>query len=541
MTESFDLEALVEEFRDEARDQLDRVEGALLEMEREGGLGAESRGDVLRILHTIKGNAGMLGLSPIRDFVHVLENVLKSESTDWPQPLVERSFEGVTALKAAVEAAGGDRQAEAFRELSAARHRIEEFDEGVGDPDEPSDASEGAVDDQVPVTGDVLRIPFAKLDGLLADVGDLMGEAAELELEARSSGNATVQELADTLRRRADALRESVMSLRLVPIDRVVGRFHALVRRLARQQDKEARLIVEGGATEVDKSTADALAEPLLHLVRNAIDHGIRRPPEREAAGKPSHGTIRIRTAQAGDSVRIDVEDDGVGLDLDEVRERAVDLGLIEADEAMTDEDLVQLIFRPGFSTRTDVSTISGRGVGLDVVSQSVRELRGELSVERPEAGGTRFTLRLPLTVAIVPSLVFEAAGEILALPTMYIARTLRVGATERVGETEVVRAEGDLYPVADPGRLFDWPLAERGEFGVLIRREGRGAVLRATRLVEQRDLVVKAMPEYGHRHPLVSGGSVLPGGRVVLVLDPGEVIQLNDEPRRGGDRVTQE
>lgn len=537
MAESFDLGALVGEFRDEAREQLDRVDAALLEIEREGTLDADTRSTLLRTLHTLKGNAGMLGLSQVRDFVHSLENILKPESAEWAEPLVERLFEGVEALRASIEAAGGDRQAEAFRELRAVRHRLEELGTPAARPPDSSD-EEGGEALEAPTSGDVIRVPFVKLDAVMAEVGDLLGDAAALKVEARRSENEHIRDLANRIRRRADALSESVMSLRLVPLSRVVGRFHALVRRLARQQGKEARLVVEGEGTEVDKSTADALAEPLLHLVRNAIDHGVRPPAEREAAGRPGHGTVRIRASQSGDRVRIEVEDDGSGLDVEAIRERAREQGLLQTDDTIEERDLIQLIFQPGFSTRRDVSTVSGRGIGLDVVSQSVRSLRGELSVERPAAGGTRFVLSLPLTVAVIPSLIFEAAGELLAVPSTYVGRTLRIDRIERVGATEVIRAGGDLYPVADPDRLFDWPHTDRGEFGVLLRRGGRGAVLRATRLVDQRDLVVKALPSYGRPLSLVSGGSVLPGGRVVLMLDPGEVIRLNDSPQRGGARA---
>ena len=328
------------------------------------------------------------------------------------------------------------------------------------------------------------------------------------------------------------------MSLRLVPIQRVLGRFHGLVRRLARQQGKEARLVVEGEGTEMDKSTADALGEPLLHLVRNAIDHGIQPPDVRRAAGKSSHGTIRIRARQTGDRVRIEVEDDGVGLDLERIRSRAREAGMADAGADLDEEGLVGLIFEPGFSTRSDVSTVSGQGVGLDVVARSVRELRGDLDVEQIPGGGTRFILRLPLTVAIVPSLVFEAAGEVLALPTAYVARTLRVRETERLGAVEVVGAEGDLHPVADPDRLFGWPAAPRGSFGVLIRRGPRSVVLTAERVMEQRDLVVKAMPGFGERSAAVTGASVQSGGRVILVLDPVAVLRLNEDSVRGGSRV---
>jgi two-component system, chemotaxis family, sensor kinase CheA len=287
--------------------------------------------------------------------------------------------------------------------------------------------------------------------------------------------------------------------------------------------------VLEGESTEVDKSTADALAEPVLHLVRNAIDHGIETPEVRERAGKPRHGTLRIAAEQDGDRVRIVVEDDGAGLELAAIRSRARARGLSDAD-SLSDDEAAALIFRAGLSTRTDVSTVSGRGVGLDVVRRSVSALRGELRVERPARGGTRFVMRLPLTVAIVPSLVFEAGGETLAVPATAVARTFALDRIERVGAVEVVPVGERLIPLSDADRLFGWPMTARGRFGVMLRHGGGTAVVAARRLVDQRDLVVKALPSYGERSPGISGASVLPGGGVILVLDPAEVIEMAGE-----------
>lgn len=535
MSDSLDLGSLIEEFRDEARDQVDRLDTGLLQLEREGVLGEGTSSALLRTLHTLKGNAGMLGLSAIRDFVHVLENVLKEEPSSWPDATVERLFEGASALRRAVEAAGGDEQDEAFRELGRARRRLEELGSDSAPEASRLEEGEAEVPGEPAAGGDRLRVPFTKLDGLLNQVGELLGEADALQAALDEAGvGRKLQERGQTIRRRVDALRESVMSLRLVPLARVLSRFHGLVRRLARDQEKEARLVVQGEDTEVDKSTADALAEPLLHLLRNAIDHGVRPPEVRESEGKPRHGTIRVLASQEGDRVRIVVEDDGAGLDLAALRKRAETAGLLPAGTDAGDEELVDLIFHPGFTTRSDVSTVSGRGVGLDVVRRSVRELRGDLQVERPAEGGTRFIIRLPLTVAIVPSLVFEAAGETLAVPASNVDRTLRIGRVDRIGPTEVVRQGDEILSLADPDRLFGWEAAPRGGFGVVLRHGSRSAVLTAVRVVDQRDLVVKALPGYGDRPRGVSGASVLPGGRVILLLDPAEVIDLNED-RHGG------
>jgi two-component system, chemotaxis family, sensor kinase CheA len=529
LAEPFDPRSLVEEFRDEAREQVDSLDEGLLQLERDGGLDEERRGSLMRSLHTLKGNAGMLGYSAIRDFVHVLETVLKSGSA--PSGVtVDRLFDGASALRQAVEAAGRAGEGQAFRQLTASRLRLEERDQGeardYGTADAqtlPDETGDGSGDDRI-------RVPFAKLDALLNEVGELLAEADALAGAVEDAPRSVAREWAEAVSRRSDRLRDATMSLRLVPLARVFGRFHGLVRRLAREQGKEARLMVSGESTEVDKSTADALAGPLLHLVRNAIDHGIAGPEAREAAGKARHGTIMLTAEQEGDHVRIQVEDDGVGLDLDAIRARARQQDLVDGDAPITDEEAVDLIFRPGLSTRAAANQVSGRGVGLDVVYRGVRDLRGELSVQSPPGGGTRFVMRLPLTVAIVPSLIFEAAGETLAVPASAVAGAARLDRIERVGATEVVRDGDRLVPLIDPDRLFGWPPTRRGGYGVLLHHGRGGAVVVAERLVDQRDLVVKALPAYGVPTSGVSGASVMPGGRVILVLDPAAVIEMTGE-----------
>jgi two-component system, chemotaxis family, sensor kinase CheA len=523
VAESFDLGSLLGEFRDEARDQVDVLDAALLRLEREGWLDEGGRAELLRNLHTLKGNAGMLGFSAIRDFVHVVETLLREEPSRESPATLDRLFGGATALRRAVELAGSPGEEEAFRELTAARHRLDELEAGDGGPgdgptrsaEEPSPAREE----------DRLRVPFEKLDALLSEVGELLGETDAMIHATKSAPRATAREHAVAVRHRVDRLRDAVMTLRLVPLSRVLSRFHGLARRLAREQGKEARLVLQGEATEVDKSTADALAEPILHLVRNAIDHGIEAPDVRERAGKPRYGTVRILADQVGDRVRIQVEDDGAGPDLDAVRRQADAAGLGGA--GLSDAEAAELIFEPGLSTRTDVSTVSGRGVGLDVVRRRAQTLRGTLTVERPAAGGTRFVMVLPLTVAIVPSLVFEAAGETVAFPAVAVVRTIPLDRIERVGPGEFVRDGEGLLPVVDLAEVFGWPVGRPGDFGVMVRHGPRGAVVRAARLVDQRDLVVKALPAFGARPTGVSGASALPGGRVILVLDPADVIEL--------------
>ncbi len=536
VAESFDLGALVEEFRDEARDQVDRLDAGLIRLEREGSLPEEGRSELLRALHTLKGNAGMLGLSAIRDFVHVLENVLKSSAERWPERMVERLFEGASALRRAAESAGTEDQEEAFRGLSLARHRLDEVERPAESTRSKAPEGDGGPGSATGVSLDRIRVRFENLDALLSEVGDLMGELSAVERAlAEARAGRELRDRVESVHRRARGVRDRVMGMRLVPMARVLSRFHGLVRRLAREQGKEARLVVEGEGTEVDKSTADALSEPLLHLVRNAIDHGIQAPEVRERAGKPRHGTIRVTAAQEGDRVHVVVEDDGQGLDLLAIRRRAGEAGMLEEGTELPEDDLVELIFRSGFSTRRDVSTVSGRGVGLDVVRRSVRDLRGDVTVERPDRGGTRFLLRLPLTVALLPGLVLETGGEVLAIPATDVIRTMRLTAVERVGSGQMVRLDGALVPLIGLASLFGWGGEEpRGSFGVVVRSGRETAVIAADALLGQSDLLIKHLPPFGARAAAVSGASVRPGGRVILVLDVRQVMALKQGRQAG-------
>src|SRR5690606_26492411 len=260
-------------------------------------------------------------------------------------------------------------------------------------------------------------------------------------------------------------------------------------------------------------------------------------PAEREAAGKPPTGTIVLRAERQGDRVRVEVMDDGPGLDLAALRERGRALGLLSPDAEPSDEELAELIFLPGFSTRASSDTVSGRGIGLDVVKQRIVALRGPLSVEMRPEGGTRFVLDLPLTLAILPALIFEAGGATLAFPAVSVEGTLRGIAPERAGATEVLRLEDGLVPVARAERIFGWherSATDDGNggatapFAVVVRSGSRRAAVLATRLLEQRDLVVKAMPHYLGRLPGVFGASVSPDGRVILLLDPAGLLDLN-------------
>jgi two-component system chemotaxis sensor kinase CheA len=508
----------------------------------------------------------MLGLTAVRDYVHALETTLKDPPDVWVQAHLDRLFEGAAALRQAVERAGTDAQDESLARLEALSAEAADAVDAPDTPERPGAQptpaavpAEAAAPDAAPAAtdgaatdaaggGEILRVPFGKLDALLNQVGELIQAGSALEdlvernrLALETAGiRRALLERVETLGRVAEALQTAAMDLRLVPVRRVFSRFPSLVRDLAREEAKQVRVVLEGEDTELDKSTVDVLAEPLLHLVRNAVDHGIGTPAEREARGKPPEGTVTLRAIQSGDQVRIEVEDDGAGLDRDAILDRAREVGLVRPGEELTPEEIDELIFRPGFSTRREANTVSGRGIGMDIVQQTVARLRGSLEVEAVAEGGTRFVLRLPLTLAIVPVLIFETAGQMLALPAAEIEETLRNLRPEQVGRTAVLRIRDELVPLAWPARLFGWDGEQdddgtraRVRFALVVRRGTRATAIAADRLVDQRSVVVKALPSYLGQPRAVSGATIEADGRVVLLLDAGALVDLNLESQR--------
>ncbi|MGH7458991.1 MAG: chemotaxis protein CheA [Longimicrobiaceae bacterium] len=541
LTEPFDLSELLDEYRDEARDQIARLDAALGVLERGDALPEEERRALLRDLHTLKGNSGMLGFVPLRDAIHALESVFKASPGPYPRPKVERLGEAASALRGAVEVAGSEEEAAAFGRLASVRRALA----GVGGK-EPAESespqptpgkSDG--ESRADRRGDLLRVSFSKLDRLVDEVGELVGLGAGLETWveqhrrplAALDPEGVLRDHTDLLDGLIGRIREAVMELRLVPLGRVFDRFPGLVRDLARAGGKRVQLELEGADTEVDKATADLLGEPLLHLIQNAVDHGIEPADQREKAGKPAEGTVRLAARQAGDRVTVTVEDDGRGLDRAAILARAREQGLAAEGEGLAPNEVEQLLFRSGFSTRAEASEVSGRGVGLEVVNRRMRELRGSLEVESRPGGGTRFTLSLPLTVVILPAVLFEAGGQAVALPAAAVSETVRNPAPERVGGSEAIRVRNELVPVARLKRvLWNENGQERGQGGyfMVVRGGGRSAAVAADRLLDQRDVVVKALPRYLGKPRAVSGVTVLPDGRAALVLDPGAVIDLN-------------
>jgi len=553
LLEGFDPAELIDEFKDEARGQIDLLDAALLTLERAGELPAEELVSLQRALHTLKGNSAMLGLGPLRDFVHRIETFFEDPPHGWSRTFLDRLFEAAALLRRALDHSGTDEQETTFARLANVDLSTppETVPDAVSAEPEPADIPtpveevepEPVEDADLGDTGDVLRIPFRKLDALMEEVGELVAFHAALgNLVHREREALTAVKLYRPLRdhtgllgRLAETLRDSVMDLRLVPAGRIFRRFPTMARDIARAQEKEVQVRVEGEETQIDKTTMEALAEPILHLVRNAIDHGIETPEAREAAGKPRFGTLILRAEQRGDVVRITVRDDGRGLDREAILGRGRELGVVRGRGRPEDEEIDDLIFHPGFSTRAEVTDVSGRGVGLDVVRSSVQRLRGRIEVATAAEGGTRFRLELPLTLAILPPLFFEVAGETLGIPARDVLETIGHPSLRMVGRAPVVMHHDALVPLLHPARIFDWngdtPDADDAPpFAVVVRGRVRTVAVAADRLLDHREVVAKALPSSLGAPRGVSGATVLPSGRAALLLDPSELTELNLE-----------
>jgi two-component system chemotaxis sensor kinase CheA len=538
-------------YLEDAREHLTLLEAALLRLEREGH-DADVAASLLGPLHTLKGNSGMIGFGGVKEYVHRLEEVFaraRDGALVLDGPAVDRLLKGATALRQAIERSCAEgREA---RDLSAERADLVALAEAPSAaearpaPASPAAPKPSAPDEAaVPARSSMVRVDFAKLDLLLNLVGELIVHRTKLNELARPIADlvpdsgpellAAVHQVASV----ATQLQETIMDVRMLPIRHVFERFPRLVRDLAHQQGKQVELVLQGEDTRVDKAVIDEIGEPLVHLIRNAVDHGIEAPAVRAARGKPASGTIVLSAAQESNQVVITLVDDGGGIDAGEVRRRALERGLISSEEALSDRDAIQLIFTEGFSTARTVTDVSGRGVGLDVVVQSMERLNGLIEAETIPGAGTKFTLQLPLTLAIITVLIVEVGGVSYALPSGAVVESLRYARSEvaRIGGRDTLRVRDRIVPVLHLAELFETSARKRGEgYAVIVGRGEKRLALAVDRLRGQQDVVIKALdPAVSEAAVGIAGATILGDGRVMLILDVAALF----EGKRGRGRA---
>lgn len=382
-----------------------------------------------------------------------------------------------------------------------------------------------------------LRVDAGKIDAVLNLVGELIIGKSMLtqsinEFDKKFGRDPLHSKFADVLGFQARVLadlQKSVMKVRMVPVEQLFRRFGRVVRDVAKACGREVRLDLAGQTTDLDKSILDTLAEPMAHLVRNAISHGIESPEDRVAAGKERFGTIRLNAYHQGNNVVIEVSDDGRGIDRDKVTNKAIERGLIHRDEApkLTEGEALNLIFHSGLSTAEEVTSVSGRGVGMDVVKSVLDRLKGTVSIETEVGQGSTFYLKVPLTLAIIKALMFRVAEKLYALPLTSVVEIVRANDSEihRVDQHEVIRLRNEVLTLVRLNRLAKDHEPRSKVFVIVVALGERKFGLMVDRLVGEEELVIKALDDHLVSTELVSGASILGDGTVVLILDVQSVV----------------
>ncbi len=498
---------------------------AALEGKSHGGEAAAVHGESalspapLPVSETSVASAGATGASADEPDWNVLHNALTG---------------GVAAVVAETDSAGGAVSA-------AAGQMVPHFPpEGRRSTDRPGAAASGAtsgrrMEEKAAARESTIRVDTARLDQVLnlsGEIGLTKNRLTSLRadiLAGRTDSDTlhALDQAVSQLDLLVSDLQNSVMKTRMQPIGRLFQKYPRIARDLARQLGKDVELALVGEETEVDKTMIEDLADPLVHLVRNAVDHGVESPEERVAAGKPAKSIVRLEARQEGDHIVLIVADDGRGMSPERIRMKAIEKGLIREEEANTldDRQSLNLIFMPGFSTMTQASAVSGRGVGMDVVKTNIQKLSGSVDIRSEPGKGSVFIISLPLTLAILPVLLVLLGDQPFALPLSMVREILPIDKSkmQEVGGKETLVVRGEVLPVVALSRLLGWPELQTPEYGVLMQTSERSFILSVDSFAGRDDAVIKSLDDFRPRG--VAGVTTLSNGQIVLILDMKELL----------------
>ena len=544
-----DLTRYAELFRTETREHLLAIEDALGALR--AGDGRPAVDALFRSVHTIKGMAGAMGYGAVEQLAHALESLLATQraqagdltSVAALAPLLQdavdalaRHAEEVTsstpsvvspALLARLANASGP-GAPVAATSSRGRSASERDDAARPEAVAATRVAVARTPTAERPTMRQARIDLRHLDALLDLAGELVIARDRLLRAADASGDRQVRRAATDTARLVSALQEEVLAARLVPVGQVMDRFPRLVRDLARELGKQVEFHVSGRDLALDRSMLDAIVDPVVHLLRNAVDHGLESPAERVTRGKPAAGQLTVTAARERDGVRLSVRDDGRGIDAETVRARAIAEGRLSADAGPLDDDaLVRLLAQPGFTTAAQVSALSGRGVGVDVVATRARSMGGTLTLETVPGEGTVFHLHLPVTLAIIRALLVRVGDATFAVPAAPVreAMDFDVRHVRVVRDREVIRWHGDDLPLIRLRAHLGLDVATAPDAQqLLLEIGGRRLVCVVDALVGQQDVVVKPYDAVQGATPLFSGATILGDGRPALIVDTGSL-----------------
>lgn len=543
-----DLEPVIREFLAESQEGLQRLDLDVIAFENDPS-DTQVVGPMLRVLHTLKGTAGVLGYLRLEQLAHAGESLLCAIRDEGLAPSQER-INALLALSDAVRAvlarieADRDEGEDTFQELQEELNRLQRTN-GTGSHAQPAPAplaeraspapeeapssleEESESSDAIVGHDRTVRLDVELLDRLMDTVGELVLVRNQLQRETSDRGDRALQAASQRLGLITSELQEQVMKTRLQPISHLWKKLPRYVRNVAQSCNKEVEFETEGDETELDRSVLEAIADPIVHLIRNAVDHGLESPEERRAGGKPPRGTLKLRAFHEGGYVHVLASDDGRGIDAPALGRRAVELGFLTSAQAerLSQRELLQLAFRPGVSTAAAVTNLSGRGVGMDVVKTNVELIGGSIEVDSRLQAGTTFTMRIPLTLAIVPALLVSTCEERYAIPQANLQELicLRSEQIEYLDDAPFYRLREALLPLLDLSKALGLREVSSGhdEVNVVVVQHDAGSFgMIADEIGDTEEIVVKPLGRQLRHLSLYAGATVLGDGRVSLILD---------------------
>ena len=550
------MEDLLPDFLMETTESLAQLDNALVKLEALPGDKA-ILSSIFRHVHTIKGTCGFLGLSRLEHLAHAAENVLgqhregKLAVTPASITLILRALDGIRAIVSGIQGTGaepaGD-DAGLIADLTA----MAEGRAPAGEAQSPAAGERRPEAAPQEPAAQTIRVNVDVLEGLMTLVSELVLTRNQILQLARAQGNEALAGPLQRLSHITSDLQEGVMKTRMQPIGNAWNNLPRLVRDLAQELGKKIDLVMLGAETELDRQVLELIKDPLTHMVRNSADHGLETASERRAAGKPEQGRVTLNAFHEGGHIVIEVGDDGRGLPVDRIRSKIVANGLASEAElaGMTAQQIQSFIFRPGFSTAASVTAVSGRGVGMDVVKTNIERIGGTIDLASEAGAGTRFMMKIPLTLAIVSALIVEVATDRFAIPQISVVELVRAQtaesmrkwrgrerreisrpAIERINDTPVLRLRDQLLPLIDLRELLE---ANGGEtsavidnvYIVVVQVGASRFGLVVDRVFDTEEIVVKPVAPILRHIPLFSGNTILGDGSVIMILDPNGIAR---------------
>jgi two-component system chemotaxis sensor kinase CheA len=575
----------------EGLEYIDEIEVNLLNLEQDPE-NPDYVNAIFRPFHSIKGVAGFINLEAIRDVAHILENLLdrvRNNRLSVSSSLIDIILDGADALKAMIVKLKDEMEGNPAKpleiDLAALKKRIESVEQDDPDAVEVKKLGEILVEDGA-ITEDalgqgleaaqqsippkkigealisegkvtpkqvsqalrkqteqaagtaVIRVNIKKLDDLIDTVGELVIAQSMIRQNPFILSNSDIKLSRNVSRLSTitSELQRTSTSLRMVPIKQTFQRMSRLVRDLARNTGKQVGVVMEGEDTEIDRNMVEEIYNPLVHMVRNAVDHGIDSSEERIKLGKSEKGLVGLRAFHRGGNIVIEISDDGKGLDKDGILKKAVEKKLVDSSDGLSDQDIYKLIFLPGFSTAAKVTDVSGRGVGMDVVKQAVEKLRGKIEIDSIVDKGSTFALNFPLTMAIIDGMIVKVGSERYIIPTTAIRQLLRPveeSYNNIVGRGETINAMGKLLPLVRLYKIFDIAPKHKNPWEaivVVVEGENGSKCLLVDEILGEEEVVIKSLGEGLKNAKGVSGGAIMGDGNVGLILDPEGLFELSEE-----------